>query len=186
MDDLARFYAYYVIYPVFGVGFVALAAARLPRNRARMPAIVLAAAIAIGALFLEHIVAHAEFETLCRKEAGGRILATVELPPEYFNARGEATYFDLNPGPEARRLNARFRRLQSDAPFASAWNEISAHSVTLVDFSTNTLLAEYRRLSAPNRLPPLVSDSGYGPCPKHSEEKAFLESLSGVFKRAAT
>lgn len=185
MDDLARFYAYYVIYPIFGVGFVALAAARLPRNRARVPAILLAATIAVGALFLEHIVARAEFDTLCRREAGGRILATVELPAEYFNARGEPGFLDSNPAPEMRRLNARFRLLQSDAPFASAWNEASVHSVTLVDYSTNTLLAEYKRLDAPNRLPPLVSDTGYGPCPARAGEKAFLESLRGVFKRAA-
>ena len=166
MDDLARFYAYYIIYPVFGVGFVALTAARLPRNRARVPVIALAAGIAIGALFLEHLVAKAEFDTLCRRLAGGRIVATVDLPPEDFGAR--------------------LRILQGDAPLASAWNEVSAHSVTLVDSSTNTLLAEYRRLSAPNRLPPYVSDSGYGPCPTQSEEKAFLESLRGVFKRTAT
>ena len=184
MDDLARFYAYYVIYPVFGAGFVALAAARLPRNRARVPAIALAATIAIGALFLEHIVARAEFATLCSKDAGGRILATVELPAEYFNARGEPGFLDSNPGPDMRRINSRFRLLQSDAPLASAWNEASVHSVTLVDYSTNTLLAEYRRLEAPNRLPPLVSDTGYGPCPPRAGEKTFIESLRGVFKRA--
>jgi hypothetical protein len=165
MDDLARFYAYYIIYPIFGVGFVALTAARLPRNRMRIPVIVLAAAIATGALFLEHLVAKAEFDTLCGKSAGGRIIATVDAPPEEFGAR--------------------FRIAQADAPFPSAWNEVTAHSVTLTDASTNTLLAEYRRLSAPNRLPPFLSGSRYGPCPTSVEEKAFIESLPNVFKRAA-
>ena len=131
MDDLARFYAYYVIYPVFAVAFVALTAARLPPNRARMPVIALAGAIAIGAMFLEHLVAKAEFDALCRTKAGGRILATVDLAPAEYEAR--------------------VRLVQWDAPLASAWNEVSAHSVTLVDASTNTLLAEYRRLNAPNR-----------------------------------
>ena len=165
MSELARFYAYYVIYPVFAVAFVALTASRLPSNRARLPVVLLATAIAVGAMFLEHLVAKAEFDSLCRKGVGGSVRASVNLAPAEYDAR--------------------VRLLESDAPLASAWNEVSAHSVTLVDASTNTLLAEYRRLNAPNRLPPYLSSEGYGPCPAPSDEKAFLDNLRAAYRRAA-
>lgn len=165
MSDLARFYAYYIIYPVFAVGFVALTAARVPPTRARVPVVVLAAAIAIGAMFLEHLVAKAEFDSLCRKGTGGQVHSTVAMPADEYDKR--------------------VRIVQSDAPVPSAWNEVSAHTVTLTDASTNTLLAEYRRLGAPNRLPPYLSGAGYGPCPSQSDEKAFLDSMRAILGRTA-
>jgi hypothetical protein len=184
VDEDLRLYLYWVGWPVLALA-AAIFAARATRGAMRRTLVLAAVAIvAIGALFLEHAIGSRQFAQACAAEAGGRILATASLPPEYFSADGNANFFDLSADMETRLRNSRFRLSRTEADAMAGLVPVKRIEIRLVDHATGTVLAQHVRLLGANRLPPLLSEGAYGPCPAEAEERRFFDTeLKKAFQR---
>ena len=184
MDEDLRLYLYWVGWPVLTLA-AAIFAARATQGAMRRTLVLAAIAlVAAGALVLEHAIGSRQFAQACATDAGGRILATVILPPEYFSADGTANFFDLSADMETRLRNSRFRLSRTEADTMAGLVPVKRIEIRLVDHATGTVLAQHVRLLGANRLPPLLSERAYGPCPAGEDERRFLDTeLKKAFQR---